>query len=64
MVNSNDNGNDLIGNFNYTDSAGINIYGVFIVDTINQTITFEQEGEQPITYNYTLNTIKKPYPFF
>lgn len=62
--NINNKGDDLIGNSNYTDSAGINNYGIFTVDTINQTITFEQEGEQPITYNYTLNTIKKPYPFF
>ena len=61
--NIDENGDDLIGDFNYTDSFGTNIYGIFTVDTVNQTITFEQEGQQPIVYNYMLDTTKEHLSF-
>jgi hypothetical protein len=61
--NINNNGDDLIGDFYYTDSSGTNTNGIFTVDTVNQTITFEQEGKQPVVYNYVLDATKEYLTF-
>lgn len=61
--NIDENGDDLIGDFYYTDSSGTNTYGIFTVDTVNQTITFEQDGKQTIVYNYVLDATKEYLTF-
>lgn len=54
--NPDDNKQDFTGFFIYTDSMG-NVYdGLFTFDQTNQTILFDRNDNELITYGYSLNS--------
>lgn len=46
---------DLTGRFLYEDGTGGFYEGIFTVDPDRQTILFQRENRDPVTYDYALN---------
>lgn len=50
-----ENKNDFIGLFTYTDDQNENVEGVFVVDPTDQTIVFSFDEDEQLIYNYSIN---------
>lgn len=53
-----DNKEDLSGQFMFTDDLGQDYQGVFSLNESNQTIRFQRDGNEDLVYDYDINAVQ------